>query len=73
MNTAILYEAFQGGDANGKYAKSLSARALAWLGTWAERYRGRSSLRELDERLLQDIGVRREDALHEARKPFWKP
>jgi uncharacterized protein YjiS (DUF1127 family) len=33
---------------------------------------GRESLRELDERLLQDIGVRHEQALHEARKPFWK-
>lgn len=73
MNTATLYAEFRGGDANRKHTASLSARTLACLRTWIERSRGRANLRELDERLLQDIGARQADALHEARKPFWKP
>jgi uncharacterized protein YjiS (DUF1127 family) len=32
----------------------------------------RRRLRELDDRLLADIGVGREAALREARKPFWR-
>jgi uncharacterized protein YjiS (DUF1127 family) len=37
-----------------------------------ERLRQRRILLELDERLLRDIGVTREQAEREARKPFWK-
>jgi hypothetical protein len=29
-------------------------------------------LSELDDRLLADVGISREDALREARKPFWR-
>lgn len=40
----------------------------------ALRYRahGRALLARLDERMLRDIGVRREDAQREADKPFWR-
>ena len=38
----------------------------------AEKARQRGLLLELDDRLLQDIGVTREEARREARKPFWK-
>lgn len=71
MNTASCYEDFQGGVKRQDEQKS-GARALTALRTWVQRSRGRENLRELDERLLQDIGVRREDAMLEARKPFWK-
>ena len=72
MNTATFYEEFPG-YTNNTPTESLSARVLAGLRAWVERSRGRNSLRELDERLLQDIGVRHEEALLEAGKPFWKP
>mgnify|MGYP005749310295 FL=1 len=36
------------------------------------RRRGRRELLELDERLLRDVGLSREQALREADKPFWR-
>ena len=41
------------------------------LAIWIQRSRGRQALRELDERLLQDIGVSDADASREAAKRFW--
>ncbi len=37
-----------------------------------ERYRQRRQLMEMDDRQLKDIGVTREQAEQEARKPIWK-
>lgn len=46
------------------------------LGTWWSRLCDRRRLREelirLDESLLRDAGLRREDVYREARKPFWR-
>ncbi|THF60138.1 DUF1127 domain-containing protein [Pseudothauera rhizosphaerae] len=39
---------------------------------WMARSRQRRELHELDDRLLRDIGIRREDALIEAARPFWR-
>jgi uncharacterized protein YjiS (DUF1127 family) len=39
---------------------------------WLNRRQGRRDLRELDDRLLADVGISREDALCEAGKPFWR-
>jgi len=36
-----------------------------------ERWRQRQALLELDDRLLRDIGISREQAIQEADKPFW--
>lgn len=40
--------------------------------TWTDRARTRAALRQLDPRLLDDIGVTRGDAMIEAEKPFWR-
>jgi uncharacterized protein YjiS (DUF1127 family) len=72
MNISHVYEGFQAAP-EVEHTERLSARVLAALRIWIQRSRGRESLRELDERLLQDIGVRHDEALLEARKPFWKP
>jgi uncharacterized protein YjiS (DUF1127 family) len=37
-----------------------------------ERYRQRRELMEMDDRQLGDIGITREQAMEEARKPIWK-
>jgi uncharacterized protein YjiS (DUF1127 family) len=42
------------------------------IAIWLNRRQGRRDLRELDDRLLADVGISREDALWEARKPFWR-
>jgi uncharacterized protein YjiS (DUF1127 family) len=52
---------------------ALLARGLDVLRTWQHRHRGRRALRQLDDRLLRDIGVSRAEAAREARKPFWCP
>ena len=39
---------------------------------WLNRHQGRRDLSELDDRLLADVGISREDALREAGKPFWR-
>lgn len=38
----------------------------------AERHRQRRQLMEMDDRQLKDIGITREQAEQEARKPIWK-
>ena len=43
--------------------------------TWRlghERYRQRRQLMEMDERQLKDIGITREQAEQEGRKPIWR-
>jgi uncharacterized protein YjiS (DUF1127 family) len=48
---------------------------IALLPVWAERASNRRQLRDLllyDHRLLQDIGLRREDIMNEAFKAFWR-
>jgi uncharacterized protein YjiS (DUF1127 family) len=42
------------------------------VGAWFERRRQRRALAELDDRLLDDVGLSREQARCEAAKPFWK-
>jgi uncharacterized protein YjiS (DUF1127 family) len=48
---------------------------LRLLSIWLARRRRRQTLAELagfSEHLLDDIGVSRTEALHEAAKPFWR-
>ncbi|PWG64651.1 DUF1127 domain-containing protein [Spiribacter halobius] len=51
-------------------------RALGWLRAGLARRRTRARLRadltRLDAHLLRDIGVRREDLVREAYRPFWR-
>jgi uncharacterized protein YjiS (DUF1127 family) len=64
--------------ATGESVRHQSHSATGWLHTlsfWMDRSRQRSQLRELadlDDDLLRDIGVTREEALREAEKPFWR-
>lgn len=43
-----------------------------WCRQKAERRRQRRALAQLDDRLLRDIGVSREQAARESARPFWR-
>jgi uncharacterized protein YjiS (DUF1127 family) len=49
-----------------------SSDLAATLRVWCSRHRQRSALGELDDHLLKDIGVTRDEALRETAKPFWR-
>jgi uncharacterized protein YjiS (DUF1127 family) len=74
---ALFPREIAGGEATDQQFDS-SSRAGVWLRTplfWIERSRQRRRLGELAEfndHLLRDIGVTREEALHEALRPFWR-
>jgi len=42
------------------------------MGIRLGRRQGRQDLSALDDRLLEDVGISREDALRKAGKRFWK-
>jgi len=48
--------------------------SLVWqvLMRWHHRISERRALTMLDDRLLQDIGIERDQALKESEKPFWQ-
>ncbi len=47
-------------------------RLAALCALWQRRHTQRRELGELDDRLLRDIGITREQAWREAGKPFWR-
>lgn len=53
-------------------AASFGRSLIAWLRAAAERRRQRRALAMLDDHLLRDIGVTREQVLAEARRPPWR-
>jgi uncharacterized protein YjiS (DUF1127 family) len=57
-----------------KAYKSIVRAMLVTLGVWILRSGERRALRGLaqDSRLLNDIGITREQAMREAAKPFWR-
>ena len=52
-------------DVTQKWAKIVSL--------WWRYARTRRALNRLDDRMLADIGITREQAKKEAAKPFWRP
>jgi uncharacterized protein YjiS (DUF1127 family) len=62
-----------GGILSQTYASALGA-SLRTVAAWIVRSGQRRALRELaqDGRLLNDIGLTREQALNAAAKPFWR-
>lgn len=47
-------------------------RLLGLLALWIERATQRRALAELDDHLLEDVGISRSEARQEAAKPFWR-
>lgn len=52
--------------------KAITQYALKQIRLWHQRATGRDALVKLDDHMLQDIGVKRADALTEWAKPFWR-
>jgi uncharacterized protein YjiS (DUF1127 family) len=53
-------------------ARSALSCLASTLALWAERSSQRKALAALERHHLRDIGVTREEARHEAEKPFWR-
>ena len=53
-------------------ARTMLSRWAGILAVWLDRRQGRQDLSTLDDRLLADVGISREKAFWEARKPFWR-
>lgn len=70
MNARHLYVGRRGG-ARGSVSGWL-AGALARLEAWRQRSCGRHQLADLDEHMLDDLGLTRSDVLAEMAKPFWR-
>ncbi|HMJ43153.1 MAG TPA: DUF1127 domain-containing protein [Pseudolabrys sp.] len=45
---------------------------IGTIAIWVVRRRQRRALAQLDDHLLEDVGLSREQARREAGKPFWK-
>ncbi|MGD9511156.1 MAG: DUF1127 domain-containing protein [Geminicoccaceae bacterium] len=56
----------------GAKSRALGRSLITWLRAAAERRRQRRLLATLDDHHLHDIGVTREQALAEARRPPWR-
>lgn len=42
------------------------------LGVWTTRWQDRQHLREMDDHMLHDLGLSREELEQEVSKPFWR-
>jgi uncharacterized protein YjiS (DUF1127 family) len=51
----------------------LGGAAVHTLWFWVERSRQRRALARLNDHLLRDIGLTRDEARRECANPFWKP
>jgi len=52
--------------------RATGQRWLRVIGTWIERSRQRRALANLDDRLIDDIGITRSEAARESANPFWR-
>ena len=59
--------------ARGRNAAHFVQLAAAVLKRWTGRARQRRDLAALDDRLLSDVGLTREQVGRETAKPFWLP
>jgi uncharacterized protein YjiS (DUF1127 family) len=49
----------------------LATKAAGSVAGWAEKRRQLRALSELDDHLLQDIGLSHDDVVHACSRPFW--
>ena len=72
IQTVTSQAHFHPGPAWSVRVATVFARAVHLFLLWSERARQRRELANLTPRLLDDMGVSRDEALREAAKPFWR-
>jgi uncharacterized protein YjiS (DUF1127 family) len=73
LRSAEEIQSFTRPDAD--FRRSLASFSAHWahaLRIWRDRIRQREALKALDDRLLDDVGLTREQARLEIAKPFWR-
>jgi len=55
-----------------KFLQQALERITTTIVAWSRNYQTRQDLANMDERLLEDIGLTRSDARQEVQKPFWR-
>ena len=74
-NSSVQGRTLIPGQIASAFVRNLQARSSSILGIWIARSRQRKALGDLavlNDDLLRDIGVTREEAFREAAKPFWR-
>jgi uncharacterized protein YjiS (DUF1127 family) len=54
------------------HAEGVLAQLSETIHVWRQRYQTRQELSQWTERDLHDVGLSRNDIVHEAEKPFWR-
>ena len=75
MTTLHTNHNFYAHSVSNTHAHGVLQRVANTFKVWAHRAKNRRELRTLvpaDDRILKDIGVRRQDVAREAFKPFWR-
>ena len=52
--------------------KDKTRELMTLLNVWRQRSNQRAALKQLDQRMLADIGITSEQAIEESKKRFWK-
>lgn len=74
-NSSVQERILTTGQVASAFARKLRARSSGIIAIWIARSRQRKALGDLavlNDYLLGDIGVTREEAFREAAKPFWR-
>ena len=50
----------------------LVVTCICLIASWIHRTHQRGALARLDDRMLKDVGITRNEAEHECAKPFWR-
>ena len=72
-NSIVIDDRVPALSARQSYVHRMSRqRWLRVIGTWIARSRQRRALANLDDRLLNDVGITRSEAAREIAKPIWR-
>ncbi len=69
----VIYDHVPALSAPQSYVRRMTCRRwLRVIDTWIQRSHQRRALAKLDDWLLRDAGISREEAAREIAKPFWR-
>ena len=74
-NIRLAHETHEVGRPEADLIRAFASHSGRWtyaFRIWRERVHQREALKRLDDRLLDDVGLSREQARRETAKPFWR-